>query len=225
MRLTNFVKAVIFLPALTFADDSSDFADRLMAARYSVDDAPYRALFHSSMKECKNFLLNKKSGDRPSEYEYSITEVSERTIRKSQAGARMAGLGSLSYTVEPTHEISLSWEGVNEFSEGHPCHSETTSIFSAEVIRENQRWRITSLCISTEGYDVLQGRIARGRELRVEREASVNTIYAQLDLDQRAVFNSKLHEHKVHAINHYSQALYIDLTTAKGLWHKMCSEY
>ena len=71
MRFVIFLTAVVLSPALTVADDSSDFADKLMAARHSLDDAPYRALLHSSMTECKNFMLNKKPGVPPSEYEYS----------------------------------------------------------------------------------------------------------------------------------------------------------
>ena len=146
MRTILLLALLVIMPISAIGEESKEFAGRFLASWFSEDESLYKSLWHSSMKNCKNEIWNRKSGVLPEAYEFDITEDVEQTIRLNRAALRSVGFEVVSYTAEPTHEISITWEETNEFPEGHPCHSTVTPMILSELVRENDGGLQRSVC-------------------------------------------------------------------------------
>lgn len=223
-KLIVILQAILLADAAVAADDQG-FAEQLLASYYTEDDSVYRALLHPAMKQCANRMWNMKPGSPPNEFEYKITEATEQSIKNKQAMGRMAGLEDISLQVKPTHEIVITVPYVNEYPEGHPCHSKSKSLFTALLAQVDNEWRITTLCVSQEASDLIVRRRSEGLNAAKERSKAVSKLYANLSQEERDTIEEGLFNIKVKAIYSYSETLGVDLTTAYGVYDKACAAY
>lgn len=225
MRYFLLLLQLLTLPVSATADEEQIFADKALAAIFSEDDELYRSLLHPAMNQCFNRIWNKKTGNPPKDYGYDISEVTERTMSNSMAGARVVGLKDPSYPVMPTHQIVLSWTGEPEYPAGHPCFSEMQHRYPLTLLRDAAEWRIAAICITSAEADVLTEKQRQAAESNTERKLAADNLYSNLSPEQLIEFQELLLGNKVKAIYAYSEQLEVDLTTAYALRNMMCAEY
>jgi hypothetical protein len=205
---------LLILSVSATADEDKIFAEKALAAIFSVDDELYRSLVHSKMSQCVNRVWNRKPGNPPDDYDFTITEDTKQGINNAKFGGRMVGLKAPSFPVMPTHQIAFTWEKEAEYFSGHPCYSEKSGQLQMLLVRESEEWRITSLCVSEAEADSLTENRRLGLKGSKERESQVDGLYANLSTQKRTEFQDVLSGNKVKAIYAYSEELGVDITTA-----------
>ena len=227
MRRLGLILLFLLTSELVIASDEQLFVDKLMSTMYTEDNSVYKTLLHPAMDKCANRMWNQKKGRAPTatEYEYTITQASQRAMNNEKATAGIAGVENPSFIIEPTHELVVTYESQNEFPQGHPCHSERSITFHTLLVKDSGNLSITAACVSQEAAKAIAERQAKGLEEKGERAKKGQEIFDNLSIEKQKRYERLLSENVVTALKTYSDELDIDLTTANAFRDKLCSEF